>query len=93
MVVGRLLYRCQIGLTYGFIQPQAGDKDIFVHISAVQRAGLNGLNEGQAVEYERSLQPGAELGREPQSAALSFAAGSTPRPVRAGSSVDGSNAS
>jgi cold shock protein len=37
---------------YGFIQPQAGGKDIFVHISAVQRAGLNGLNEGQAVEYE-----------------------------------------
>jgi cold shock CspA family protein len=37
---------------YGFIQPQDGGKDIFVHISAVQRAGLNGLNEGQAVEYE-----------------------------------------
>lgn len=37
---------------YGFIQPQTGGKDIFVHISAVQRAGLNGLNEGQAVEYE-----------------------------------------
>ena len=37
---------------YGFIQPQDGGKDIFVHISAVQRAGLNELNEGQAVEYE-----------------------------------------
>jgi CspA family cold shock protein len=37
---------------YGFIQPQDGGKDIFVHVSAVQRAGLNGLNEGQAVEYE-----------------------------------------
>jgi cold shock protein len=37
---------------YGFIQPQDGGKDIFVHISAVQRAGLNGLNEGQAVKYE-----------------------------------------
>jgi CspA family cold shock protein len=37
---------------YGFIQPQSGGKDIFVHISAVQRAGLNGLNEGQVVEYE-----------------------------------------
>jgi CspA family cold shock protein len=37
---------------YGFIQPQDGGKDIFVHISAVQRAGLNGLNEGQVVEYE-----------------------------------------
>ena len=37
---------------YGFIQPQDGGKDIFVHVSAVQRAGFNGLNEGQAVEYE-----------------------------------------
>ena len=37
---------------YGFIQPQAGGKDIFVHVSAVQRAGLNGLDEGQVVEYE-----------------------------------------
>ncbi len=37
---------------YGFIQPQTGGKDIFVHISAVQRAGLNGLNEGQVIEYE-----------------------------------------
>jgi cold shock protein len=37
---------------YGFIQPQAGGGDIFVHISAVERAGLPGLNEGQVVEYE-----------------------------------------
>ena len=37
---------------YGFIQPQDGGKDIFVHISAVERAGLSSLNEGQAVEYE-----------------------------------------
>jgi CspA family cold shock protein len=37
---------------YGFIQPQAGGKDVFVHVSAVQRAGLNGLDEGQVVEYE-----------------------------------------
>jgi cold shock protein len=37
---------------YGFIQPQGGSKDVFVHISAVERAGLNGLNEGQVVEYE-----------------------------------------
>ena len=37
---------------YGFIQPQAGGKDIFVHISAVERAGLTGLDEGQVVEYE-----------------------------------------
>lgn len=38
---------------YGFIQPQAGGaKDVFVHISAVERAGLSTLNEGQVVEYE-----------------------------------------
>jgi cold shock protein len=37
---------------YGFIQPQNGGKDVFVHISAVERAGLSGLNEGQVVEYE-----------------------------------------
>jgi CspA family cold shock protein len=37
---------------YGFIQPQGGGKDVFVHISAVERAGLSGLNEGQVIEYE-----------------------------------------
>ena len=37
---------------YGFIQPADGGKDAFVHISAVQRAGLDGLHEGQKVEYE-----------------------------------------
>jgi cold shock protein len=38
---------------YGFIQPQdGGGKDVFVHISAVERAGLSSLNEGQVVEYE-----------------------------------------
>jgi CspA family cold shock protein len=37
---------------YGFIQPQGGGKDVFVHISAVERAGLSELNEGQIVEYE-----------------------------------------
>ena len=36
---------------FGFIASEAG-KDIFVHVSAVQRAGLNGLDEGQVVEYE-----------------------------------------
>jgi CspA family cold shock protein len=35
-----------------WIQPQGGGKDVFVHISAVERAGLNTLNEGQAVQYE-----------------------------------------
>ena len=37
---------------YGFIAPSGGDKDVFVHISAVERAGLGTLNEGQQVEYE-----------------------------------------
>src|SRR4029079_14808972 len=37
---------------YGFIQPQDGGKDVFVLISAVQRAGLTTLNEGQSVQYE-----------------------------------------
>jgi len=37
---------------YGFIQPSDGGKDVFVHISAVQRAGLTSLNEGQRVEFE-----------------------------------------
>ena len=38
---------------YGFIQPRGGGgKDVFVHISAVEKAGLSGLDEGQIVEYE-----------------------------------------
>jgi cold shock protein len=37
---------------YGFIKPMAGDKDVFVHISAVERAGLSTLNENQVVEYD-----------------------------------------
>ena len=37
---------------YGFIQPQGGGRDVFVHISAVERAGLSTLNEGQVVQYE-----------------------------------------
>lgn len=41
---------------YGFIEPEGGGADAFVHISAVERAGLSGLNEGQKVEYD--LEPG-----------------------------------
>jgi len=37
---------------YGFIQPSGGGKDVFVHISAVERAGLSTLNEGQQLDYE-----------------------------------------
>jgi CspA family cold shock protein len=36
----------------GFIQPQGGGRDVFIHISAVEKAGLTSLNEGQIVEYE-----------------------------------------
>jgi cold shock protein len=37
---------------FGFIQPDSGGKDVFVHISAVEKAGLSGLNEGAKVSYE-----------------------------------------
>ena len=37
---------------FGFIQPQEGSKDVFVHMSAVDRAGMGTLNEGQKVSYE-----------------------------------------
>jgi cold shock protein len=37
---------------YGFIQPDTGGKDVFVHISAVERAGMSNLNEGQKVTYD-----------------------------------------
>jgi CspA family cold shock protein len=37
---------------YGFIQPENGDKDVFVHISAVERSGLGSLHEGQKLSYE-----------------------------------------
>jgi cold shock CspA family protein len=47
---------------YGFIQPSAGagGKDVFVHISAVEQAGLTSLNEGQTVEYEIESNRGKE---------------------------------
>jgi CspA family cold shock protein len=37
---------------FGFIQPEDGSKDVFVHISAVERAGLHSLNEGQKVSFD-----------------------------------------
>ena len=49
---------------YGFIQPQAGGKDVFVHISAVERDGLTGLNEGQVVEYEEVANKGQNISKE-----------------------------
>ena len=43
---------------FGFIQPDDGSKDVFVHITAVQAAGLNGLNDGQKVSYEVAMERG-----------------------------------
>ena len=43
---------------YGFIMPQDGGKDVFVHITAVQAAGLKGLNAGQTVNYEVAMERG-----------------------------------
>jgi cold shock protein len=43
---------------FGFIMPQDGGKDVFVHITAVQAAGLRGLNEGQKVSYEVAMERG-----------------------------------
>ena len=52
---------------YGFIQPQGGGKDVFVHISAVERAGLSTLNEGQTVTYEIVSNRGKEFRGKSQS--------------------------
>ncbi len=50
---------------FGFIQPQDGSKDVFVHITALQAAGINSLNDGQKVTYdvvtERGKQAAANL--------------------------------
>jgi CspA family cold shock protein len=45
---------------FGFIQPDNGGKDVFVHISAVEKAGLSGLNEGQKISYEVVANRGKE---------------------------------
>ena len=43
---------------YGFIQPDGGGKDVFVHISAVEKAGIGSLNEGDKVSYEEVANKG-----------------------------------
>ncbi len=43
---------------YGFIQPDDGGSDVFVHISAVEKAGLRGLNDGQKVSYDVTQEKG-----------------------------------
>ena len=53
---------------FGFIQPSDGSKDVFVHISAVERAGMQTLNEGQSLSYE------LEQGREGKTSAVNLKA-------------------
>jgi CspA family cold shock protein len=43
---------------FGFIQPDSGGSDVFVHVSAVQKAGLRTLNDGQKVSYELAAEKG-----------------------------------
>ena len=52
---------------YGFIQPESGGRDVFVHISAVERSGMSGLDEGQKVTYD------VESGRDGREAATNLA--------------------
>ncbi len=49
---------------YGFIEPDEGGKDVFVHITAVQAAGLRGLNDGQRITYELSTDRGKTAASE-----------------------------
>lgn len=51
---------------FGFIQPDGGAKDVFVHISAVERAGLSGLNDGQKVSFD------LETGRDGRQSAVNL---------------------
>jgi CspA family cold shock protein len=51
MAVGTVKF-FDVGKGFGFIQPENGDKDVFVHVSAVQRAGMDALTEGQRVSFE-----------------------------------------
>ncbi len=53
---------------YGFIQPDDGGQDVFVHVSALERAGMNGLNEGAKLSYE------LEQGRNGKSSAVNLRA-------------------
>ncbi|MEL7464722.1 MAG: cold-shock protein [Pseudomonadota bacterium] len=51
---------------FGFIEPESGGKDVFVHISAVQRSGLQGLDDGQKVTYD------LEAGRDGRESAVNL---------------------
>ncbi len=52
---------------FGFIEPEGGSRDVFVHISAVERAGLTGLNDGQKVTFD------VEAGRDGRESATNIA--------------------
>jgi CspA family cold shock protein len=52
---------------FGFIQPDDGSKDVFVHISAVEKAGMRSLNEGQKVSYEIVTERGKQAAGNLQS--------------------------
>ncbi len=54
---------------YGFIEPSDGGKDVFVHISAVEKAGLRSLHEGQKVSYELQTEKGKTSATNLQEAA------------------------
>lgn len=54
---------------YGFIEPEDGGKDVFVHISAVEKAGLKSLNEGEKVEYEVQNERGKDSAQNIKKAA------------------------
>lgn len=45
---------------FGFIQPDSGGKDVFLHISALQKAGLQGVNDGQKISYDVMQERGKE---------------------------------
>ena len=53
---------------FGFIEPEDGSKDVFVHISAVEKAGMSSLNEGQKVSYEVMTERGKTAAGNLQSA-------------------------
>src|SRR5262244_2090168 len=55
---------------FGFIQPDDGSKDVFVHISAVQKAGMTGLNEGQKLSFEVATERGRPAPTSRQSRAF-----------------------
>lgn len=54
---------------YGFIEPEDGGKDVFVHISAVEKAGLSSLHEGQKISYELAEEKGKTSAQNLQEAA------------------------